>query len=271
VSGVPAGPFFVTLGAAAAALLVMMVVTFAVALKADKHSVVDTAWGIGIAVVAVVSLVSSLGYGQPARRALLTAAAVIWGLRLAVYIGSRNRGKPEDPRYRDLLSKAKGDKNIYALRTIYLLQALILWVACLPIQAGMLERAPAGPLTVIGAAAWLGGLVFESVGDWQLARFKADPAHQGMIMDRGLWRYTRHPNYFGDFCMWWGLFLISLGSWVGVVTIVGPLLMTFLLTRGSGQALTERRMAARPQYADYIARTSGFFPRPPKRNPTTAR
>jgi steroid 5-alpha reductase family enzyme len=271
VSGVPAGPFFVTLGAAAAALLVMMVVTFAVALKADKHSVVDTAWGIGIAVVAVVSLVSSLGYGQPARRALLTAAAVIWGLRLAVYIGSRNRGKPEDPRYRDLLSKAKGDKNIYALRTIYLLQALILWVACLPIQAGMLERAPAGPLTVIGAAAWLGGLVFESVGDWQLARFKADPAHQGMIMDRGLWRYTRHPNYFGDFCMWWGLFLISLGSWVGVATIVGPLLMTFLLTRGSGQALTERRMAARPQYADYIARTSGFFPRPPKRNPTTAR
>jgi steroid 5-alpha reductase family enzyme len=271
VSGLPAGPFFVTLGAAAAALLVMMAVTFAVALKAGKHSVVDTAWGIGIAVVAVVALVSSLGYGQPARRALLTAAAVIWGLRLAVYIGSRNRGQPEDPRYRDLLSKAKGDKNIYALRTIYLLQALILWVACLPIGAGMLERAPAGPLTVIGAAAWLGGFVFESVGDWQLARFKADPAHKGMIMDRGLWRYTRHPNYFGDFCMWWGLFLISLGSWVGVATIVGPLLMTFLLTRGSGKALTERRMADRPQYADYIARTSGFFPRPPKRNATTAR
>ena len=271
MSGLPAGPFFVTLGCTAAALLVMMAVTFAVALKAGKHSVVDTAWGIGIAVVAVVALVSSLGYGQPARRALLTAAAVIWGLRLAVYIGSRNRGKPEDPRYHDLLSKAKGDKNIYALRTIYLLQALILWLACLPIQAGMLERAPAGPLTAIGAAAWLGGFVFESVGDWQLARFKADPAHKGMIMDRGLWRYTRHPNYFGDFCMWWGLFLISLGSWVGVATIVGPLLMTFLLTRGSGKALTERRMADRPQYADYIARTSGFFPRPPKRNATTAR
>jgi steroid 5-alpha reductase family enzyme len=268
VSGVPAGPFFVTLGCTAAALLVMMAVTFAVALKVGKHSVVDTAWGIGIAVVALVALVSSLGYGQPARRAVLTAAAVIWGLRLAVYIGSRNRGKPEDPRYRDLLAKAKGDKNVYALRTIYLLQALILWVATLPIQAGMLERASAGPLTIIGTALWLGGFVFESVGDWQLARFKADPAHQGMIMDRGLWRYTRHPNYFGDFCMWWGLFLISLGSWVEVVTIVGPLLMTFLLTRGSGQALTEKRMADRPKYADYIARTSGFFPRPPKRNPS---
>ena len=250
----------------------MMAVTFAVALKAGKHSVVDTAWGIGIALVALVGLVSSIGYGQPARRATLAVASVIWGLRLAIYIGSRNRGKPEDPRYRDLLSRAKGDKNLYALRTIYLLQALILWLACLPIQAGMLERAPAGPLTVIGAAVWLGGFVFESVGDWQLARFKADPAHKGQIMDRGLWRYTRHPNYFGDFCMWWGLFLISLGSWVELLTIVGPLLMTFLLTRGSGQRLTERRMADRPQYADYVARTSGFIPlRPvpvsPRRRP----
>ena len=175
MSGLPAGPFVVTLLATAAALLVMMAVTFAVALKAGKHSavkhsVVDTAWGIGIALVALTGLVSSIGYGQPARRALLTAAAVIWGLRLAVYIGSRNRGKPEDPRYRDLLSRAKGDRNLYALRTIYLLQALILWVACLPIQAGLLERAPTGPLTIIGAAGWLGGFVFESVGDWQLAR-----------------------------------------------------------------------------------------------------
>jgi steroid 5-alpha reductase family enzyme len=133
----------------------------------------------------------------------------------------------------------------------------------------MLERAPAGPFIIIGTVLWLGGFVFESVGDWQLARFKADPAHKGMIMDRGLWRYTRHPNYFGDFCMWWGLFLISLGSWVELLTVVGPLLMTFLLTRGSGQRLTERWMADRPHYAEYIARTSGFIPRPPKRHRAT--
>jgi len=194
VSGLPVGPFAVTLGCTAAALLVMMAVTFAVALKAGKHSVVDTAWGIGIALVALVGLVSSIGYGQPARRATLAAASVIWGLRLAVFIGVRNRGKPEDPRYRDLLRRAKGDKNLYALRTIYLLQALILWLATLPVQAGLLDRAPAGPLIVIGAAVWLGGFVFESVGDWQLARFKADPAHNGQIMDRGLWRYTRQPE-----------------------------------------------------------------------------
>ena len=263
--GLPAGPFVVTLACTAAALLVVMAVTFTIALKAGRHSVVDTAWGIGIALVALVALVSSVGYGQPARRATLAAASVIWGLRLAVYIGSRNRGKPEDPRYRDLLSRAKGDKNLYALRTIYLLQALILWVATLPIQAGMLERAPAGPITIIGAVLWLGGFVFESVGDWQLARFKADPKHEGMIMDRGLWRYTRHPNYFGDFCMWWGLFLISLGSVIGLAFVFAPLLMTYILTRGTGARMTDRRMtAARPSYADYVARTSGFFPFPPK-------
>jgi steroid 5-alpha reductase family enzyme len=266
VSGVPAGPFGVTLLVTAGALLAMQAVTFAVALKVRRHSVVDTAWGIGIALAALVSLLASAGYGLPARRSLLLVASVIWGLRLAVYVTWRNHGKGEDPRYRDLLNRAQGNRNVYALRTIYLLQAAILWVACLPIQAGMLERAPAGPLTFIGAALWLGGFVFESVGDWQLARFKADPGNQGLIMDRGLWRYTRHPNYFGDACMWWGLFLISLGSWVELPFVIAPLLMTFILTRGTGQRLTDQRMAAtRPQYADYAARTSGFIPRPPRR------
>jgi steroid 5-alpha reductase family enzyme len=108
---------------------------------------------------------------------------------------------------------------------------------------------------------------FEAVGDWQLARFKADPTNHGAIMDRGLWRYTRHPNYFGDFCMWWGLFLIALGSWAELPTMVGPMLMTFILTRGTGQRLTDQRMAAtRPQYADYAARTSAFIPRPPRKS-----
>jgi steroid 5-alpha reductase family enzyme len=267
VSGIPVGPFGLTLIATAAALLVMMAVTFAIAKRAGKHSVVDTAWGVGIALTAVVSLIASAGHGQPARRYLLLSAAVLWGLRLAAYVTWRNHGKPEDPRYHDMLSRAQGNPDLYALRTVYLLQAAILWLACLPVQAGMLERAPAGPLAVIGGLLWLGGFVFESVGDWQLARFKADPAHQGLIMDRGLWRYTRHPNYFGDFCMWWGLFLIALGSWAEVPTIIAPLLMTFILTRGTGQRLTDQRMAAtRPQYADYAARTSGFFPLPPRRD-----
>jgi len=266
MSGIPAGPFGMNLLVTAAVLLALQAVTFAVAVQVGQHSVADTAWGIGIALAAVASLLASAGYGQPARRYLLLAASVVWGLRLAAYVTWRNHGRPEDPRYRDLLSRAQGSRNRYALRSIYLLQAAILWLACLPVQVGMLERAPAGPVTVIGAAVWLGGFVFESAGDWQLARFKSDPGNEGLIMDRGLWRYTRHPNYFGDFCMWWGLFLIALGSWAELPTAVGPLLMTVILTRGTGQRLTDRRMAAtRPQYADYAARTSGFIPRPPRK------
>ena len=162
VSGIPAGPFGLILLLTAAALLVMMAVTFAVALKSGKHSVVDTAWGIGIALTALVSLLASAGHGQPVRRYLLLAASAAWGLRLAAYVTWRNHGREEDPRYRDLLSRAGPNRNLYALRTVYLLQAAILWVACLPVQAGMLERAPAGPVTVIGAAVWLGGFAFES-------------------------------------------------------------------------------------------------------------
>jgi steroid 5-alpha reductase family enzyme len=256
----------ITLLVAAAAILAVLGVTFAVAVRAGKHSVVDTAWGIGIALAALAAFLVSLGYGDPARRALLLGASALWGLRLAVYIGWRNYGKPEDPRYADLLKQAKGSQNGYALRNIYLLQAAILWLATVPVQLGMLEKVPLGPLAVDGAVLFAVGFFFESVGDWQLARFKADEEHAGQVMDRGLWRYTRHPNYFGDFCMWWGLFAISAGSWRELPALAGPLLMTFILTRGTGARMTDRRMrASRPQYADYIARTSGFIPLPPKR------
>ena len=252
--------------ATAATLLLLQGVTFVIALKAGKHSVVDIAWGIGIALAALAPFLVSLGHGDPARRALLLAASVLWGARLAAYVGRRNHGKPEDPRYADMLAKVAGNKNLYALRMVYLLQAAILWLATVPVQLGMLERAPAGPLAAIGAVLFVIGLAFESVGDWQLARFKAS-ATDGQIMDRGLWRYTRHPNYFGDFCMWWGLFAISAGSWRELPALAGPLLMTFILTRGTGARMTDRRMtASRPQYADYVARTSGFIPWPPKRS-----
>lgn len=266
MSGLAPTPFVLTMVLTAAALLVLQGLTFAVALKIGKHSVVDTAWGIGIALAALTAFLTSINQGQNERRYLLLAASLLWGLRLAAYVGWRNHGKPEDPRYQDLLAKAKGNRNLYALRMIYLLQAAILWLATVPVQAGMLERAPAGALAVAGAVLFAVGFFFESVGDWQLYRFKADPAHRGQVMDRGLWHYTRHPNYFGDFCMWWGLFAISYGSWQELPALVAPLLMTFILTRGTGAAMTDRRMkASRPGYAEYVERTSGFVPLPPKR------
>jgi steroid 5-alpha reductase family enzyme len=188
-------------------------------------------------------------------------------VRLSCYIGWRNHGRPEDPRYAAMLDKAPGSKNRYALRQIYLLQGAILWLATVPVQLGMLEHSPAGPLAVAGVALFTAGFFFESVGDWQLARFRASRTREGQVMDRGLWRYTRHPNYFGDFCMWWGLFAVSAGSWRELPAAIGPLLMTFILTRGTGARMTDRRMqASRPDYADYIARTSGFIPLPPKRH-----
>ena len=154
----------------AAALLVLQGVTFLVALRVGKHSVVDTAWGIGIALAALAAFLVSLGHGDTTRRALLLAASVLWGLRLAAYVGRRNHGKPEDPRYADML---RGHTNLYALRMVYLLQAAILWLATVPVQLGMLERTAVGPLAVAGAVLFAVGFAFESVGDWQLARFKA--------------------------------------------------------------------------------------------------
>jgi steroid 5-alpha reductase family enzyme len=262
----------VVLASTAGALLVMLGITFAIGVRLGRHSVVDSAWGVGIALTATVSLLASTGHGDSVRRYLLLAAAVLWGLRLAAHLTLRNRGAGEDPRYRDLLSRGRGNPRWYALRVIYLPQALLLWLACLPIQFGMLERGTAGAVAIAGAVVWLCGFGFESIGDWQLSRFKADPAHRGMLMDRGLWRYTRHPNYFGDACMWWGLFLISLGSLAGLATVFAPLMMTWILTKGSGQRLTDKRMAAsRPQYADYAARTSGFIPLPPRRRTDESR
>ena len=147
---------------------------------------------------------------------------------------------------------------------MFLTQAGLIWLISIPVQAGMFERGGPAALIWIGLAGWLCGLAFESGGDWQLARFKAAAANRGRVMDRGLWHYTRHPNYFGDACVWWGLFLISCGSWIGLATIFAPALMAFLLAGGSGKPITEGRMAERPGYREYVARTSGFFPLPPR-------
>lgn len=250
----------------AGSLLVLSAVTFVLGIRTGKHSVMDVAWGAGIAVAGAASFLASAGHGVPVRRWLLATMAVAWGVRLALHVAVRARGAAEDPRYRDLLSRAPGNRNSYALRVVYLPQSLTLWVASLPLQAGMGQTASASASTAVGALIWIAGFTVETIGDWQLSRFRADPANHGQIMDRGLWRYSRHPNYFGDACMWWGLFATSYASPVQLVTVVSPLLMTVILTRGTGQRLTERRMAGnRPGYADYVARTSGFIPLPPRR------
>ncbi|MFB7997136.1 DUF1295 domain-containing protein [Streptomyces sp. NPDC056002] len=257
------------LAPAAGAALLVMAVTFAVALRTGLHRIVDVAWGIGFTAVALVSYVMSAGDGAPGRRLLVTLLTAVWGLRLALHIARRGRGHGEDPRYEALLAKAPGNRDLYALRMVYVLQGALVWLVSLPVQAAQYGTRSLSGFAVAGAALWAVGLFFEAVGDHQLARFKSDPAHRGRVMDQGLWSLTRHPNYFGDFCVWWGIFLVACdaGAVAAAVAVVSPLTMSYLLVKGSGKPLLERHMAERPGYAAYAARTSGFFPRPPKRGP----
>ncbi|MBS2551131.1 DUF1295 domain-containing protein [Catenulispora sp. NL8] len=263
-----------------AVLIVVFTAAFGVAVARQRYRYVDVVWGAAFALVAVLTMTltsggsNSGGHGDGPRRWLLTLGTVIWGLRLSAHIAWRGHGAPEDPRYTSLLAKAGGNAARAAFTRVYLLQALLVWFISLPIQVGLFATGDPGAgrvapvvsvAAVVGVALWLVGICFETIGDWQLARFKADPANRGRLMTEGLWRYTRHPNYFGDACVWWGLFLIAAGAWPVLLTVLSPVLMTWLLTAGSGKPLMEARLSAtRPEYADYVARTSAFIPRPPR-------
>jgi steroid 5-alpha reductase family enzyme len=256
--------FATGLGWSALAVVVLLVTTFCCAKIAGRHNVIDVTWGLLFAAIAVATFVASSGLGDPVRRWLLLVLPVLWGLRLALHVGRRAVGKGEDPRYEQLLDKAKGSRDLYALRMIYLLQGVLALVVAAPIVVGGYEAEPINGLAWAGVALWAVGVFFEAVGDAQMERFRADPAHKGTVIDTGLWRYTRHPNYFGDACVWWGIFLVAADTLPGVVTIVAPVVMTLLLTKGSGVRILEQHMSRREGWDEYAARTSVFFPLPPK-------
>ncbi len=259
----------VTLGV----LLAVFTGTWLVALRLGRHSVVDVVWGSGFVVVALVGLLLARagGHGDLGRQLLALGLTAAWGIRLAVHIGRRN-GTREDPRYAEILDRATGSPAAHIYRRVYLPQTAVLYVVSLPLQVAAYQDGPAAsgwPLAVtgLGIAVWSVGFTFETVGDWQLERFKADPAHAGEVNDRGLWRYTRHPNYFGDATVMWGLWLLTAGHWSGLVVVACPALMTLNLVKGSGAAMTDRRMSSsRRGFADYVQRTSGFLPLPPKKS-----
>lgn len=250
----------------ALAALLVLGATFLVALRQGRHAVVDVAWGLGFVAIALTSYLASAGEGDPARRLLVLVMTAVWGVRLAAHIAWRSHGKGEDPRYADLMSRAEGSAAWFALRRIYLTQAAVMWFVSLPVQVAMFQGAGLGVVAWAGVAVWLVGLFFETVGDWQLQRFRSDPSSRGKVLDTGVWRYSRHPNYFGDACVWWGISLVAFSAWPGVLTVLSPLLMTWLLARGTGKPLLEKDIAdRRPGYADYVRRTSGFVPLPPRR------
>jgi steroid 5-alpha reductase family enzyme len=252
---------------AAAAICALMGVTLAISLRAKNWSIVDTFWGLGFVVVAIVSFLISIGHGDNGRRVIALVVPVVWGLRLAGYIHLRNHGKGEDPRYTSLMKRRTGPLIPYVIKTIFWAQGWVMWVVAIPITVAMFERERVNVITWIGVGLAAIGLFFETTGDAQLARFKSNPANAGKIMDRGLWAWTRHPNYFGDICVMFAFWLIACGAWIGVATVFAPVLMARLLIAKTGKALLERRMARKrgPEYAAYVARTSGLFPRPPRK------
>lgn len=246
-----------------AALAVLFGVTFVIGRRLGRYNVVDTAWGLAFVAVAATSAV--FGSGDPWRRLLLLVLVAVWGLRLAWHMLGKSSGKGEDPRYDTVL---RGDASaLNVLRRIFGVQLVAAWFISLPVQlSATLGPTPRAMLPVLGVGVvlWVVGVLFEAVGDHQLKAFKADPANKGVIMDRGLWAWTRHPNYFGDATVWWGLWLITLASWVSLTTVLSPVLMSFFLVYATGARLTERIMADRPGFAEYCARTSFFIPTPPK-------
>lgn len=241
----------------ATVLSALLLLLWVYSLKHEDVSVVDIFWGPGFAVVAWVCL--ALGVPSP-RGWLAVGLATLWALRLGGYLYWRNHGKGEDYRYREMRARWGPSFRWRSLYIVFGLQGALILLVSLPLNA--IAFRPGPPLGLTDALALLAffiGLFFEAVGDWQLARFKADPANKGKVMDRGLWRYTRHPNYFGDFMVWWGLW--GLAARVAPWTIVAPIVMSTLLLKVSGVALLEKTIVERrPEYAEYIRRTSAFFP-----------
>jgi len=250
------GPPLALSGAAVAGAMVLL---WLWSLPLRNASIVDAFWGSAFVLAAWTAALAAQGGGP--RRALALALVTAWGLRLSLHLLRRNAGHGEDPRYA-AMRRGHGPRFWWvSLFTVFLLQAALAWVISLPVQVAVVAPAtPLGPLDALAAALWAVGVAFEAVGDWQLARFRRDPGSRGRVLDTGLWRYTRHPNYFGDACAWWGLGLLGVAAgapW----TLVSPALMTFLLLRVSGVALLEKDIAGRrPAYRDYVARTSPFFP-----------
>ncbi len=242
-------------------VLAAVLILWVISVWLKDASIADIFWGFGFVLIAIVSW--SMGT-RDSRATLLTLLTAIWGLRLTGYLAWRNHGKPEDSRYA-AMRKHHGDRFWWvSLLTVFLLQGAIMWIVSLPVQAGQTNEAPMSYLAFLGFAAWLVGFFFESVGDFQLARFKSNPANSGQVMDQGLWKYTRHPNYFGNCLVWWGITAVAFSvanAWI----VVSPVLMTFLLLKVSGVALLDKDLKNRSDdFRDYIQRTSAFIPLPPK-------
>jgi steroid 5-alpha reductase family enzyme len=243
-----------------------MAAVWLVSLALRDAGVADVWWGPGFGALALCAFL--LAGGDHPRRALVLALVAVWGLRLGLHLALRRRGRGEDFRYAAMRRRHGARFAWLSLFTVFGLQGVLQWIVALPVLVVQISPGPRalGLWDALGTALFAVGLAIESVADWQLARFRADPGSAGRVLDRGLWSWSRHPNYFGDFLVWWGLFGIALATPFGIASLPGPLLMSVLLMRVSGVPLLERSLARRRAgWSDYAARTAVFFPRPPRR------
>ncbi|NJD17947.1 MAG: DUF1295 domain-containing protein [Gemmatimonadetes bacterium] len=241
-----------------AAALSAFTLLWAVSVRLRDASIADPFWGPGFLLVGLAYLAA---HGNSTPRGFIAVALVAaWAARLGFHLLRRNRSHGEDPRYAAMRAGHGARFWWVSLGTVFWLQAALLWIVSLPVLAAVVGSAPLGAWDAAGVAVFLAGFLTEAVADAQLARFRDDPANRGTVLDRGLWRYSRHPNYFGDALLWWGVYFLAVGAgapW----TVVGPALMTLLLVKVSGVALLERSLVqTRPGYAEYVRRTSAFVP-----------
>ena len=254
-----------TLSAAAALMFVYATALFFLALKRRDNSIADAAWGVGFILVAWFTLF--LNGSSTARQVLACVLVLIWGSRLAIRITLRNRGKGEDVRYRKWREEWGESFLIRSYLQVFLLQALLLLFNIMPVLfINTYDTGTIGWLDALAVMVWTIGFACESLADWQLDRFVKDTANRGRIMDRGLWRYSRHPNYFGEVTMWWGLYLVALSVPWGWASVIGPLTITYIILFVSGVPMTERFMEKNPAFADYRRRTSAFVPWFPRKD-----
>jgi len=244
-------------------VFVFMLVMFLIAQRLKDNSIVDIGWGIGFILIATTCFIQS---DQSIVQWITLALIIVWGLRLSTYIYGRNKGKPEDYRYAQWREEWGKNVVIRAFFQVFMLQGAIMLVVASPLYVIFSQPLELTWDVYLAMAVWLVGFFFEAVGDHQKSKFKADPSNEGKVMRHGVWKYTRHPNYFGDATQWWGIFLLALMSPYWYVAAIGPAVMHFFLVKVSGVAMLERKYKGNPKYADYIATTSAFIPWFPKRS-----
>ena len=265
----------IIMGYSALFLFFYLLVAFIVGTAKKNNGLMDIFYGPGYVVVALTSLILYVIMNNSIniRQVIITILVFIWAIRLAVYLFIRNRGKPEDYRYQAMRRRWKTNIVWKSFKNVYMFQGIVIFLVAFPVWFVNVSINPplvnildfAGITLWVGALIWLIGFLFESIGDYQLYKFKKDPNNKGKVMDQGLWKYTQHPNYFGEVTQWWGIFIIALAVPFGFISIVGPIFITYMIIKVSGIRLLNWRYRADEKYADYKKRTSQFFPWFPKK------